>query len=694
MSDALLRELAEAGGIAVHWHDAHGTYRTVAPDVLRALLAALGLPAGSASQAQESLAHIRYEQLSGTLPPLVTAEVDAPIRLRARPGRQRYRLRIEDDGTIEGETETGDDGFATLPAVGRTGYHALELGDQAATVAVAPRRCFAIADVTRKHLFGIGVQLYGLRRPGDGGAGDFSALADFVRSAARHGAGAVAISPVHAGFAADPARYSPYGPSSRIFLNGLLADPAEAFGKAAVARAAEAAGVADERQRLESEPLIDWDGVFRTRLALLRALFEKIPQKLAEDLAAFRAAGGEALLDHARFEALHAHFRSGGVPLHSWRDWPEPFRSPRSEAVAEFARAHEDEIGLHVFLQWLADRGLAAAQATARKSGMPVGIVADLAVGTDPGGSHCWIRREEMLIGPSVGAPPDLFNRLGQGWGISAFSPSAMRANGFRAFLEMLRAAFRHAGGVRIDHAMGLLRLWLVPEGATPADGAYLHFPFADLVRLIALESVRHRAIVVGEDLGTVPAGFDERVGAAGMLGMRVLWFERDWQGFKAPQDWSRQVMAMTTTHDLPTVAGWWEGRDIDWRSGLNLLGEGHSEAGEREGREREKRDLAGAFERAGLTHGPAEGLATEAVVDAAIAFVGMTPSPLPVVPLEDFLGEREQPNLPGTIAEHPNWRRRQTLPAATILDSEAPKRRLAAMRAVRSGAVATEEVP
>jgi 4-alpha-glucanotransferase len=176
------------------------------------------------------------------------------------------------------------------------------------------------------------------------------------------------------------------------------------------------------------------------------------------------------------------------------------------------------------------------------------------------------------------------------------------------------------------------------------------------------------------------------------MLGMRILWFERDWQGFKSPRDWSRQAVAMTTTHDLPTVAGWWEGRDIDWRTGLGLLGEGHSEAGERDAREREKRELASAFERAGLTEGPAEALPTEVVVDAAIAYVGMTPSPLPIVPLEDLLGEREQPNLPGTIAEHPNWRRRPTAPASSILDDAAPARRLARLRTLR-GAAATEEV-
>lgn len=683
MSEPLLHELAEAGGIAVHWHDAAGTYRTVAPDVLRTMLAALGLPAASDMQARDSLAHVRHAQLSGVLPPLLTADVDTQIRLRAKPGRHRYRLRIESDGTVEGETETDGDGFATLPAVGRIGYHGLELGEERATVAVAPRRCFAISDVTEKNLFGVAVQLYGLRRPGDGGAGDFSALAAFAKSAGRHGAGAVAISPVHAAFAADPALYSPYGPSSRVFLNGLFADPAEAFGTAAVARAAGAIGIAEEMARLEAEPLIDWSGVFRTRLALARALYRKIPSKLAEDLARFRAEGGEALLDHARFEALDAHFRAQS--LWGWRAWPQEYRSPRSDAVADFARAHEAEIGFHVFLQWLADRGLAAAQATARAVGMPVGLVADLAVGTEGGGSHGWIRQAEMLIGLSAGAPPDLFNRLGQNWGISAFSPTAMRANGFRAFIEMLRATFRHAGGVRIDHAMGLLRLWLVPDGGLPADGAYLHFPFEDLVRLIALESVRHRAIVVGEDLGTVPAGFGQRVGAAGMLGMRILWFERDWQGFKSPEHWSRQAVAMTTTHDLPTVAGWWEGRDIDLRGGLRLLGD-HSAEGEHETRDREKRELAAAFERAGLTHGPAEALPTQGVVDAAIAYVGMTPSPLPIVPLEDLLGQSEQPNLPGTIAEHPNWRRRQMEPAATILDGEAPARRLALLARVREG--------
>ncbi len=237
----------------------------------------------------------------------------------------------------------------------------------------------------------------------------------------------------------------------------------------------------------------------------------------------------------------------------------------RSPAVAQFAREHAHEVTRHAFYQFLADRSLGQAQAAARAAGMPIGLIADLAVGVDAGGSQCWSRPDETLIGLSIGAPPDLLSPRGQSWGLVAFSPRGLQLNGFSGYIDMLRAAMRHAGGVRIDHAMGLARLWVLPDGASAAEGVYLHFPLDDMLRLIRLESLRHQAIVLAEDLGTVPEGFQDKIGDAGMLGMRVLWFERAHDlGFTAPTGWTRGAVAMTSTHDLATVAGWWSGRDID----------------------------------------------------------------------------------------------------------------------------------
>ena len=344
--------------------------------------------------------------------------------------------------------------------------------------------------------------------------------------------------------------------------------------------------------------------------------------------------------------------------------------------MGEFARERAREVEFHAWLQWRADRDLAAAQAAARNAGMAIGLIADLAVGTDSGGSHCWSRQAETLVGLTVGAPPDLLQKNGQNWGITAFSGRGLRANGFRAFIEMLRATMRHAGGIRVDHAMGLHRIWVVPEGRSAKDGAYLHMPESDLIRLLKLESVRHRSIVLGEDLGTVPKGFPDRLAEAGVDGMRVLWFEKDEERFRAPDTWTRQASAMTSTHDLPTVAGWWKGRDIAVRRELG--GDEAAEHKEQEQRGRDRQVLWEAFVASGAAAGAMPSLWDAwPVVDAAVSQVGLSGCELVVVPTEDVLGLEEQPNVPGTTDEQPNWRRRLADEVGTVLSGERPQLRL-----------------
>ena len=434
--------------------------------------------------------------------------------------------------------------------------------------------------------------------------------------------------------------------------------------------------------------LLDWPAAGRARLARLREAIGRALQDrdFARDLAAFRAAQGELLERHARFEALHAHHFGADMRHWHWKSWPEAFRDPASAAVAEFARAHEDAVTLHAALQFLADRGLQGAQDAARAAGMPVGIIADLAVGTDSGGSHAWSRQQEMLIGLNIGAPPDLLSREGQDWGITAFAPRGLRNNGYGAFIEMLRASLRHSGGVRIDHAMGLTRLWVLPEGAPSKDGVYLRFPAQDMLRLVALESARHRAIVLGEDLGTLPEGFQEMLERAGVIGMRVLWFERDKQErFTPPSTWSRGAAAMTSTHDLATVAGWWRGRDLEWRSQLGLL---RDEAKENADRTRDRGLLWEAFRASGATARakPAE-WDSDPVADAAAGHVGLAACELALLPIEDALALPEQPNLPGTLHEHPNWQRRLPGEAGTLLDRPGVAQRLDALDQARKQA-------
>lgn len=691
MDDALLH-LARLAGISPHWHDAFGRPQTVPTDSLRAILKALELPAGTEADLADSIARAEAERFSD-LPPLVTADAGARFRLHLpnASGRVRYHVTLDGGGVVEGEAEM-ENGALPLPAFDTPGYHTLEAGGLRTVLAVAPRRCFGVADAAHDEharLWALAVQIYALRRDGDCGIGDFSGLSQLAVKAANEGASALVLSPVHAGFSADAHHFSPYAPSSRQFLNPLHADPHVVLGGHAVDKAIAALGFGSEIARLERARMVDWPAAGPIKLAIMRHLYEEALPHMPELMAAFeafRAAGGQALEDHARFEAIHAAQFAADPDTWNWRTWGDGLADPRSHAVSAFARQHAGEVGFHIFLQWLADRSLAQAQDAARSAGMPLGLISDLAVGTDGGGSQAWSRQSDMLIGLSVGAPPDLLNGLGQSWGLSAFSPRALVHSGFAAFRDMLGAVMAHAGGVRIDHIMGLMRLWLVPEGFSATQGAYLAYPFDDLARLVALESHRRRAIVIGEDLGTVPEGFREKLSARGILGMKVLWFERHGDWFTRADHYSRDAIAVTGTHDLPTVAGWWKGRDIDWRVPLGIVGEGQTEASEREARGRDRHAIWQAIAPEGT--GPnATPEAADTVVEAALSFIGRTPAPLVVIPVEDALALEEQPNLPGTVDEHPNWRRRLAPQAADMLDNAAVHRRLSALDRARKEA-------
>jgi len=705
---ALLEALADTAGVMREWTDAAGNAKVVTPSSLRAVLSALDLACATPQECRDSQAHLFAIHTAGRLPPLITATCGAliylplPVSLAGTP----YRIVLE-----KGEVATGqidlDSNALYLAAIAEPGYHQLFVNDMVCTVAVAPARCFNVADAlaclpgtppvseaaTGLRCWGLGVQLYSLKRPGDGGIGDFAALNTLVQRAAEAGAATMAISPVHAMFSGDTTRYSPYGPSSRLFLNALHIDVAAVRGPAALASALAALDDATraELARVEQETLVDWPVAGRIRLQLLRTLFEQATLRSDRDTAfdlefsQFRLRGGQALEDHARFEMLHAlQLQQGGES--DWRRWPAALQNPRSLEVANLAATQAHEIDFHAFLQWQAAKGLATAQSVARQAGMPIGLIADLAVGADRGGSQAWSRQDQMINGLSVGAPPDNINTRGQDWGLGAFSPHAMQAQGFQAYIEMLRAVFAHCGGVRIDHVLGLARLWLVPDGLPSSEGAYLRYPLEDLLRLIALESHRHHAIVIGEDLGTVPAGFDTTLANAALLGIRVLYFERDYHGFKPPSWWSNQAMATTTTHDLPTVAGWWAGHDLDWRAKLDLLAINESLEEAHIARDRERHELWNAFigDNATMALMPAPDNADD-VVDAAITYVTATPAPLVIIPVEDALGVTQQPNLPGTIDSHPNWRRRLPMTTAEIFNDARVRDRLALLNRFRA---------
>ena len=678
MSDEIVRDLARRAGVAVEWQDYAGQPHVVAPPVLRKVLSALGLPADTSRELSSSRRLLTKRSSLADLPPLVTAVAGRPTRLDVGGSEAQPAELVLENGDKRNVALLPARGRLRVPAISEIGYHRLRVEDREIVLAVSPARCRSIDDVVPDaRLWGLAAQLYGLNHPGDVGIGDLAGAADLARAAGAKGADAIALSPMHALYAADPGHFGPYAPSSRLFLNPLHAAPELVFGRSGT--------------KASSTPpngLIDWPAASGAKYKLLRELFESFLDgndwegPLGADFARYRAEQGALLYEHACFEALQA----ARMPQRDWRNWPIDLRDPRGPAVTFFAASQPDEILYHQFLQWVSDRSVAAAQRVAREAGMRIGLIGDLAVGMDPNGSHAWGRQNDILLGLTIGAPPDLLNPLGQDWGLTSFSPRAMEENGFAPFLATLKAAMRHAGGIRVDHAMGLARLWLIPEGASPADGAYLNYPVSDLLRLLALESVRHNVVVIGEDLGTVPEGFHDMLEQSGIHGMRVLWFERDAQtGFVPPRGWGSTDIAMTSTHDLPTVAGWWKGSDIDVRHEHGRLGEGVDPEEARKEREQDRPRLWNAFVREHVGEGPVpDPDETDRVVDAAVRFVAKTEVPLSLIPLEDLLGQEEQPNLPGTVTEHPNWRRRLPMSADAVLDAEPVARRIEFVAAER----------
>lgn len=684
MTDTLLASLAQAAGISTKWTDAHDDPHQVSPEALCALLNKLGLPAESPQQMRASLAEQSARQRRADAGPLITMVADEAVLLAKRfaPGTS-CKIILDDQRSVHRRLD--HQGYLT--GISQCGYHQLLIEDQVLTLAVAPATCQSVADLSGRpnpHLWGLSAQLYSLRRPGDGGLGDTLALEQLARRAATLGADALAISPVHAMFSACGDQYSPYSPSSRLFFNPLYAAPERVLGAQALIRAVGQCGLHNELARLEALPLIDWPAVSTAKQQLLRQLHRDFASRdngLTRDFAHFCKKGGAPLEQHCRFEALHAYMRQN-QQAHNWQDWPASFRDPSSTALQQFAIEHRHEVGFHLFSQWLINCSLERAQSVARSAGMCIGLISDLAVGADAAGSLAWSRQSELLSSVSVGAPPDVINTQGQNWGVSAFSPWGLQEGGYRAFTDMLQANMAHTGGIRIDHVMGLKRLWVIPEGESAQMGAYLNYPFEQLMHLVALESWRHQAIVIGEDLGTVPQGLREQLAERSALGMRVLQFEKDDEQFIAPQDWPDDALATTTTHDLPTVLGWLVGRDIEWREKA-----GHRDASESDvdaqARDKERTALTLALRQAGEL--PDGDSSDEALLEACIGFIGKTPAPLVLLPLEDAFGEIEQPNLPGHGDIHPDWRRRFSADVDTLLASPEVKRRLERLSEART---------
>ena len=673
-----LDRLSAVAGISAEWWDNAGGQHIVTADTRRALLAAMHLPAGTEREAADSLVAFADDHNRRPLPFALTGWAGEPVVLEIpiEHGFDRRPLELvlelEDGGAQSFRVSTSEGRIIAATAWdGRpyrlwqvellpipVGRHVLTRQDAPKApchVTVAPRHCW-MPDVLAGggRLFGLSAQLYSLRRPGDQGVGDFTTLAELAEAAAPLGASTVMINPLHALFASDRSRASPYSPSDRRFLDPIYLDLPGLEGMA-------------------SGNDVDYVQIWHRKRAILEHQYAQSDASTALDR--FIGEGGEALRNFAIFEAV-----AETLPGQNWHDW-KGLADAGSPEVAAFAAKYADRVRFHQYVQFLCEKQFADVALLAKKSNLSIGLMRDLAVGGAPDGAEIWSQPQLYTTGVSVGAPPDQLAPNGQVWGLPPPNPNAMRRAGYDAFAQLLAANMRHAGGVRIDHVMALTRLFWVPEGADGASGAYVANPLEDLLAQVTLESHRAECLVVGEDLGTVPEGLRPRLADAGMLGYRVVLLEREGLGFRRPEAYPANALACVTTHDLPTFAGWWEGADIAERAAIGLVTAEAKDAALAE-REKEKQKLVECL--------VAEGLLTEretdltAVTAAAHAFAARSPAALVLAQADDLGGERIAVNLPGTDRERPNWRRRIATPLPDLLETGVARAILSALRTER----------
>ncbi|MFE1443475.1 4-alpha-glucanotransferase [Streptomyces sp. NPDC058739] len=681
-----LARLAELHGVATSYRPAPDRTVTASPVAVTRVLAALGVDASTPETIRAALAARERELGARLLPPTVVAwQGTEPAALGALPAGTRLHVETE-----QGATRTTVEGLP--PGVHRLTATAPGGRTAEAHIVVAPARLPAPAGRS----YGFLVQLYSLLSRRSWGMGDLGDLGELAAWAGRVlGAGFVQVNPLHAAVPGTPTDPSPYRPSSRRFPDPVHLRVENVPEFAHVEDRERVAGLLERAARLRESvldkgALIDRDAVWelkREALELVRAVPLGPGRRAAYD--DFLAAHGSALQDHATWNAL-AEVYGGDV-----EQWPDPLRDPRSAETARARAELTDRVDFHTWLAWLTDGQLVAAQHAAREAGMPVGIVHDLAVGVHPGGADAWAGRDHFATGMSVGAPPDAFNARGQDWGLPPWRPDRLAESGYAPYRALLQALFRSAGALRIDHVMGLFRLWWVPQGLPPTDGTYVRHDAEAMLAVLVLEASRAGAIVIGEDLGTVEPGVREALRERGVLGTSVLWFERDWDGDGLPLPpaaWRPDCLATATTHDLPPTAARLTGEHVELRDRLGLLTRPLAEE-----RASAAADTAewlalltrlGLLDGAGFTAGESEGVAVasegaeesgaagaearaaaaEAEVDVAEAaevaevlavhrFLLRTPARLVGAWLPDAVGDRRPQNLPGTWDEYPNWR-------------------------------------
>lgn len=699
-----LQQLADLAGIVAEYHDIWGTPHSTSDHARCGLLKSMGIACETDEDIVASRADWRARHWRQRIAPVQVVPTGQAISVQLHLPQSEMAMRLNwtltlegDDAGLHGDFLPGDlpqlesidlddapwQAVALdLPAIDRIGYHRLQVGKHVISLIIHPQRCHQPLNNDQR-VWGLSVQLYGVRSQRNWGVGDFTDLRQLALWGAQAGADLVGVNPLHALFPHNPRHASPYSPSSREFLNTVYID-VEAVPDYAACGGARLIVEADDfqarLQALRNAEMVDYASVAQLKAIVLERLYRHFRKhELLTGSArgcrfrAFQAKGGADLARFGLYLALQESLYAQDANCWGWPVWPEAFRDPTADAVTAFAEEQIERIEYFQYLQWLAAEQLEAAGSAARQNGMRIGLYQDLAVGVDLGGADTWTNRELYAIGARIGCPPDDFSLMGQDWGLPPWIPERLREQAYAPFISMLRANMRGAGALRLDHVMGLMRLYWAPPGEDARSGAYLNYPLNDLLGILALESTRNRCLIVGEDLGTVPDAVRGALHDLGVLSYRLFYFERHWGqenhgAFKLPHEYPVQALVAGSTHDLPTLAGFWQGADIELRTQLGLYPTEEQHARQIEERAQDRGRLLATLGQAGLLP---EGISqdpaqvpemTPALQRAIHQFLARTPSQLLMLQAEDLLNQRDQANLPGTVDQHPNWQRKLRL--------------------------------
>jgi (1->4)-alpha-D-glucan 1-alpha-D-glucosylmutase len=700
MSDPRLIEwLRQLRGIEREYVDFRGVHRQVPDESLRKLLGSFSHSLEDEDAVLEEARTLSERDWRRVLPPVLVLRPSRssaiPVTLlHPMPDELGWRIDLEEGGNLEGACRPDDLSAVEeqaledlhfcrvaleLPRRLPHGYHRiwLTVTDGAplaeSNLIVVPEQCYEPPCMSAgARLWGLSVQLYSLRSERNWGIGDFTDLADLVSRSARIGVDVIGLNPLHALFPADPAHCSPYGPASRLFLNPIYVDPESLpeYERCIDARQRVASDAFQRRlAALREETHVDYVGVSNAKDEVLRLLHREFEdddrRERKAEFECFLDNGGNHLKRLCIFYALQDYFTDSGR-AGGWLGWPEAYKDPESESVAAFAADHRDAVRYHGYLQWVAHEQLTAAETVAAEAGMEIGLYRDLAVGVNGGGADTWADPDLYVSNASVGAPPDPLALQGQDWGIPPMRPDVLREQAYQPFVELLRANMGHGGALRIDHVMALYRLWWVPEGRTSAEGAYVYYDLDALMGILALESQRHRCLVIGEDLGTVPDAIRYAMPDYGVYSYRVFYFEEDPDGMpRRPENYPERALVTVSTHDLPPLASYWAGTDIELRKALDLYPDDESRMrtlAERSDQRRRILEILGHFglyaQTCADTGEEMDSLAP-ALRDAVHLYLAGGQARLMVVQPEDLLHMQDPVNVPGTSEQYPNWRRK-----------------------------------